>query len=315
MRIIIPAIFVLLISFTGRLSAQESKPPLISGHYDEWDFDAFSRWIEGSTPYHFFYNPAQTDSLCIRLTVQDQTLDQVLNKIFEGTTFHFMIDEQGEVFITKGLQIRTGLPEGFFGKKPAAIRDSVTYSDLTNTSLKHVTSENKLYDIGRKTNTIGTGTAIISGYIRNAATGEPIAGAAIYSTTPQISTITDQYGYFSINLPKGHHTLNVQGLGMRDSRYQMILYSDGKLDIDMREQVTTAPGGDRLRGEDGECPPGPTGRRTPGHTNHQTGAYRNGRGRCIACRPYPAGGQDGRRGQYGSECEGGRSGCQSHFIQ
>jgi hypothetical protein len=239
MRITLPVIFALLFCLSGRLAAQENKAPLISGHYDEWDFDAFSRWIEGSTPYHFFYNHVQTDSLCIRLTVQNQTLEQVLNRIFEGTAFHFLIDEQGEVFITKGLQIRTGLPDGFFGKKPPAVRDSVAYSDLTNTSLKHVTSESKLYEIGIKTNTIGTGTAIISGYIRNAATGEPIAGAAIYSTTPQISTITDQYGYYSIALPKGHHVLNVQGLGMRDSRYQMVLYSDGKLDIDMREQVTT----------------------------------------------------------------------------
>jgi hypothetical protein len=239
MRIILPVIFALLFCNTARLSAQENKSPLISGHYDEWDFDAFSRWIEGSTAYHFFYNPAQTDSLCIRLTVENQTLEQVLDKIFAGTSFHYLIDEHGQVFVTKGLQIRTGLPDGFFGKKPPAVRDSVTYSDLTNTSLKHVTSENKLYDIGRKTNIIGAGTAIISGTIRNAATGEPIAGAAVYSTTPQISTITDRYGYYSIALPKGHHLLNVQGVGMRDGRYQLVLYSDGKLDIDMREQVTT----------------------------------------------------------------------------
>jgi hypothetical protein len=243
MRTSLPIIlFVSLLSVTcpgSRVVAQESKPPLISGVYDAWDFNAWARWVELSTPYHFFYSPVQVDSICIHLTVKDQTLEQVLNKIFEGTNFHYTIDAQGEVFVSKGLQIRTELPEGFFGKKPPAARDSVTYSDLTNTSLKHVTSENKLYEIGRKTNGVLTGTAIISGYIRNATNGEPVTNASIYTSNPVINAITDRYGYYSIALPKGHRILNVQGLGMRDSRYQLILYSDGKLDIDMREQVTT----------------------------------------------------------------------------
>jgi TonB dependent receptor/CarboxypepD_reg-like domain/TonB-dependent Receptor Plug Domain len=240
MKTFLPILLVVsLLCVSRSIKAQESKPPLISGTYDAWDFDAFARVIEGYAPYHFFYNPAQTDSLCIHLTVQGQTLEQVLNKIFEGTAFHYTIDARGQVFVSKGLQIRMDLPDGFFGKKPPAVRDSVAYSDLTNTALKRVTSENKLYEIGRKTNTIQPGMSVISGYIRNAATGEPLSNAAVYSINPAISTVTDRYGYYSIALPRGHHILNVQGLGMRDSRYQMILYSDGKLDIDMREQVTT----------------------------------------------------------------------------
>ncbi len=239
MRVPLSILFILLIACTGRVSAQESKPPLISGTYDEWDFDAFARVIEAAYPYHFYYNPAQTDSICIHLTAQNQTLEQILNRIFQGTSYHYSIDAEGQVFVTKGLQIRMDLPEGFFANKAAAPRETTTYYDIANAPVKQVTSENKLYEIGRKTNAIQQGVAVISGYIRNARTGEPIGGAAIYSVNPSISTTTDQYGYYSINLPKGHHILNVQGLGMRDSRYQLVLYSDGKLDIDMREQVTT----------------------------------------------------------------------------
>src|ERR1700733_6664199 len=199
MRIILSILLVLLFSAAGQVSAQESKGPLISGNFDEWDFDAFACVVEASTSYHFFYNPAQTDSLCIHLYSEGQTLEQLLDKIFTGTPFHYIIDADGQVFISKGLLIRTGLAEGFFGKRAAESRDTVTYGDLTNTSLKQVTSENKLYEIGRKTNTITPGPAVISGYIRNARTGEPIGGAAIYSVNPAGRPAPAQKGHISLH--------------------------------------------------------------------------------------------------------------------
>ncbi len=146
------------------------------------------------------------------------------------------------------------LPEGFLEKARvaggeavagagavAAGRPDLVTGGMTDRgrAVKTVTSENKLFEIGRKTNTIQQGASIISGYIRNVRTGEPIVGAAIFSEKPGFATSTDKYGYYSIRLPRGPHIINVQGLGMRDGRYQLILYSDGKLDIDMREQVTT----------------------------------------------------------------------------
>src|SRR6185437_3899230 len=42
-----------------------------------------------------------------------------------------------------------------------------------------------------------------------------------------------------MTLPRGRHVLNVRGIGMKDTRRQIILYSDGKLNIEMQEQVTS----------------------------------------------------------------------------
>src|SRR6202042_2058283 len=87
--------------------------------------------------------------------------------------------------------------------------------------------------------TFAAGKATISGFIRNTRTGEPISGVVLTPEAPAISTVTDRYGYYSLSLPRGHHLLNIQALGMRDSHFQVVLYSDGKLDMDLREQVTT----------------------------------------------------------------------------
>ncbi|MDP4149478.1 MAG: TonB-dependent receptor [Bacteroidota bacterium] len=242
MRVFVLLLAILSFSAFTRSSAQEKTTRLITGDFQGWDFDAFVRMAEASTPYRFYYNSAQLDSVCIYLHVGEQPLEKVLDQIFAGTAFHYAIVDQRDVFVSKGLTIRTELPPGFFGNQEPqmAAEGTAPVKDLTSDKpLKQVTSENKLYEIGRKTNHILPGEGVISGTIRNARTGEPVAGAAVYSDKSGAGGATDQYGYYSIRLPRGPHIINVQGLGMRDGRYQVVLYSDGKLDIDLREQVTT----------------------------------------------------------------------------
>ncbi|HVX50566.1 MAG TPA: TonB-dependent receptor plug domain-containing protein, partial [Chitinophagaceae bacterium] len=52
-------------------------------------------------------------------------------------------------------------------------------------------------------------------------------------------TITDQFGYFSLTLPKGRQMLLITSIGMNDTKRQVMLYGDGKLNIDMFEYVPT----------------------------------------------------------------------------
>ncbi|RYF57065.1 MAG: TonB-dependent receptor, partial [Cytophagaceae bacterium] len=54
---------------------------------------------------------------------------------------------------------------------------------------------------------------------------------------PRIGVTTDQYGTYSITLPRGRHELKIRSIGMTDTKRQIMLYGDGKLDIDMDEEV------------------------------------------------------------------------------
>jgi hypothetical protein len=89
------------------------------------------------------------------------------------------------------------------------------------------------------TNAVRNGKTNLSGYIRNEKNGEPVVGATIYPDGATTSYNTDAYGYFNINLPAGKTNLNIFAPGMKDTRYQVMMYSDGKLDLSMKEQVTT----------------------------------------------------------------------------
>lgn len=232
---------LLLQVFISSVAAQQDSSPLISGTLHNATVEAFVQELESKTAYRFFYDPAQADSLRITISYQNQPVQEVLRQAFQHTGFYFAIDQDRHVFLTKGTQIITALPADFLVKGsgegqapgpmipegPSSRRKAVTGSVL----------ENKLFEVGTPSGT--SGTATLNGYVRNAKTGEPIAGISILTENGAVGTSTDQYGYYSITLPKGRHTVSVQGIGMKDTRRQVLLRSDGKFDMDLEEQVVS----------------------------------------------------------------------------
>ena len=113
------------------------------------------------------------------------------------------------------------------------------FTDDKEKKVPEATTENKLYEIGTKTNEIKPGMATLAGYVKDIKSGEAVIGASIRVVDSKIGIAADQFGYYSITLPRGRLTLSIRGLGMRDARRQIMLYSNGKLNIEMQEQITS----------------------------------------------------------------------------
>jgi hypothetical protein len=73
----------------------------------------------------------------------------------------------------------------------------------------------------------------ISGYIRDAANGETIIGANVYIDEIQSGTVSNEYGFYSVNLPEGTYTLMVSYVGFDSQIEQVNLNQDIKLDIEI----------------------------------------------------------------------------------
>jgi hypothetical protein len=198
--------------------------------------------MEKQTGYRFFYDTADLDTTRIDVSVQAQPLSVVLQSVFSGTGISFSVDRFHHVFIAKGDAINTGLPPGFFDK---ADTGRLAAGDTIRDYLEDVgkptitTLENKLYVIGDKASGNLPGKVNLAGYTLDAATGEPIVGASVFVENPRIGVSSDQYGYYSISLPRGRHIVNIQSIGMRDTRRLIIVYSDGKMNIELHTQVMT----------------------------------------------------------------------------
>jgi hypothetical protein len=236
----IPGVLFFFLLLACGLYGQENKSVLVSGNFENMSLKEFFQRIEQQTPCYFYYDEEQLDSLLITLTVNNEPIEKVIEKALSKTGLKFSIDKNHRVYITRGIKLITSLPPDFFSTSLAVhqqpVKDSVMDFGLQARKARML-SPNKLYEIGTRTN-LPAGNAIVNGNIYNARTGEPLVNASVF-TSNEYSTVTDAYGHYSLTLPPGKHVLNIMAIGMRDTHLQLQVYADGKMDIDVAEQITT----------------------------------------------------------------------------
>ncbi|MEO5891371.1 MAG: TonB-dependent receptor [Ferruginibacter sp.] len=232
--------------YSTNVSAQKNSRKLVTGDFRNLTIDDFVKQLESQTDYQYYYSNKDFDSVSITLSVKDQPVDEVLALAFANTELYYAIDDEGHVFLTKGKLVKTALPEGLLtgirsdtGKRRQVKGIDIVTGETANKPVIKSSLENKLYEIGDR-NLPGTQeNTILDGYLHDSKTGEPIVGASIYIEKLKRGTLTDQYGYYTISLPRGQHILSIQSVGIKDTRRQVILYSDGKMNIDVTAQVMT----------------------------------------------------------------------------
>jgi hypothetical protein len=211
--------------------------------------DTFASEIEKQVQgLRFYYDLAQMDSVVITVLAKQQPLRKVLEQAFMGTNVYYNIGTQKNIFLTRGKILNLSLPPGFFaaGKSDKKLLQQEEPWDIdksdTLKSANNATLENKLYEIGNKATQTSQAVVTMAGYITDSKTGEPVVGASVFIEKPRIGVATDQYGYYSLSIPKGRHVLNVQSIGMKDARRQIVLYNNGKMNIDMNGTVMSLKG-------------------------------------------------------------------------
>ena len=55
----------------------------------------------------------------------------------------------------------------------------------------------------------------ISGYAKDAKNGEALIGVTVYKKNSQIGTSTNEYGFYSLTLPKGQDTIVFSFVGIK----------------------------------------------------------------------------------------------------
>ncbi|KAA9331589.1 TonB-dependent receptor [Hymenobacter busanensis] len=70
------------------------------------------------------------------------------------------------------------------------------------------------------------GKATLSGYLRDAATGEPLVGASVFVKALGIGVNTDEKGFYALDLPTGPHTVTFQIIGYEPVNQPLNLTGD-----------------------------------------------------------------------------------------
>src|SRR5687768_2065375 len=76
-------------------------------------------------------------------------------------------------------------------------------------------------------------TFTVSGYIRDAKSGEVMIGAVVYVNTLHTGAATNAYGFYSLTLPKDTHSLLFSFIGYKPQLKKLTVKEDIRLNIDM----------------------------------------------------------------------------------
>lgn len=240
-RIITLTLITIVVSLSTFAYGQDTTN-LVSGKFQQARFSDFIASVETQTSYHFYFEASRFDSLDVTLNVQNQPLPVVLDSVFAGTVFRYAIDDNNRVFLTADKEIRTELPIDFFGAQSGreSVVDATMYDFMySSEQKKSLTAEERLYEIGPRSSRIRTARATLTGYVRNNITGEPVAGAAVYNETSKTGAVTDPFGYYSMTVPTGRSKLKITFVGMHEAKRNIMVYADGKLDVELKEYVTS----------------------------------------------------------------------------
>lgn len=77
----------------------------------------------------------------------------------------------------------------------------------------------------------------VSGYIKELSTGEVVMGATVISKEIKKNAVSNTYGFYSISLPKGNHTLVFSSLGLKTKILQINLDKNVTENIDLEEET------------------------------------------------------------------------------
>jgi len=202
--------------------------------------------IEEQSDYKIYCIPAEMDTLLISADYTQEIPGVILRQIFENTEFR--ISEYKNIFfILKNKTLITSLPgktpdnHANYNEKTLAneVKDSSYISTITlleDRKKQQAFSEYKVYEIGNPSVKV-SGKVNLTGYILDSKTGEPLPGVFITIEDSKVNTMTDSYGYYTIQLPPGRHEMLIHGGGQNETKRQIILHSDGKFDIQSIEKV------------------------------------------------------------------------------
>lgn len=135
-----------------------------------------------------------------------------------------------------GKDIYATLPPDYFSTGQKETDDELLR--LINAGNEMVTFANKVYEIGQPESATGN-RAVVSGSVRDIMTGEPLAGVVVAAEKGGSYTMTDNAGTFRLSLPLGENVLAFNGFSMEELNLNVQVYSDGGLDVVMKEKITS----------------------------------------------------------------------------
>ncbi len=232
--------FTIILILIAQPMYGQQKDIFITGNFQNISLAEMASIIEANTTYRFYSNPGIMDSLEVNFDARNQSVNNVLENVFDGTDYHFTI-VSSSIIITQGREIKPDIPPGFFDvNSNAPIQldiSALSFKGESANEKMEESIEDKTIEIGNKRSLVEGKIVNLAGTVKEEFNGEPIVGAIVYQEEPMIGVVTDAFGYYNISLPQGTHTLKIRSVGMKETKREVMLFTEGTLNIEMVRDV------------------------------------------------------------------------------
>ena len=204
------------------------------------DIDELIRFIrtEVSPDVYFVRDTADHKNYTIRVP-RGEFLQRAFAELRANS--YTVTEYDGKYFLIRGTDLATGLPAGYFDARKETRVDTAFQKYLAGQAAV-MTFQNKVYEIGDPENARRSGKASVRGYVRDVASGEPLAGISVFLEDGRTFVQTDSYGFYQITMPVGAGKLNFSGYSLEELKLDLQVYGDGSLDVVMKEKVFSLKG-------------------------------------------------------------------------
>lgn len=216
------------------------------GYKADWDYpgqslEEFIRQAETTHHVKFFFRREWIHDIVLGNYPGKTTLGSVLDTLFTGRNIYFYERPGGNIILTREFEIR--LPDQEITGERVFVPSATGQDDREAGLATGV----MVVNIGNPAAAKLPGKATLSGWITNRETRENVAGVTVQIPALSVGTISNAYGFYTFQVPRGRHSLKFTFVGMKERMVDINLYDNGELNIDMasvliplKEAVITA---------------------------------------------------------------------------
>ena len=229
-------LLILLLSFQSVFSQEKLVNVTLS--FEDVKIEEVLQRLENISEYKFFYISDWLGNTTVSGDYENVLIDRVLEDIFRSTPINFYIDANFNIILTQNNIIHDKLPDDFF-----IVKQNNSIEELENeNTLNPVFYEDDALDkddeiirIGKENRRSSLKSFTLTGNIKNEATSEPIANAAILVKENSTGTSTNSKGNYEISLKSGINTLEISALGKGKIEKTIIIYNNGELNFTLND--------------------------------------------------------------------------------
>jgi hypothetical protein len=175
------------------------------------------------------------ETVKITLQLKNASLKEAIQRIESLTPFKFVARADD---IENQLDISIDVIDQPLSKVLATILNSkgLEYKQIDgNILIKKATSTASAS--GNRNKRIESGKFSLYGTIKSAKTGETVIGATVTVLGTLAGTQSNEYGFYSLTLPDGEHTIQLSAIGMKTAQVPVSIHRTIRLDLSMEEEA------------------------------------------------------------------------------